>query len=308
MSEIMKKEAEKYGIAYEKQGRVLVWHDEFDSNSIDFDNKWSFDHSMGGKDRVYDNSETCCRIEDDKLLLQVHKNDDAEKPYRLPEGFTTRNRMEFKYGYLEMRACIPYRHGAWPGFWMQSKSPFAKASWFSEIDIFEIFSSQRKAVCNIHKWGKNPDGSWCHTSYDGEEGNDTRAYFFKNYENLNNEYHVYGMGWDENFFSFYIDDVLYKQFPIDPVNGTVIANAIEGVEGFHDFHFILLNNEIFSYGGGWSVPGWNLEEDDKFPINYKVDWIRLYQNPEKEEIKFKDEILKKTEEVKGSDLPNAWYI
>ena len=207
-----------------------------------------------------------------------------------------------------MRACLPFCHGAWTSFWLQSKSPFAKSDWFSEIDIFEVFSSSNKLACNIHKWGKNANGSNCHCSYDGEEGNDSRAFFYKDYENLNKEYHVYGFGWNENFVSFYVDDVLYKQFPIDPVNGNMHSHILDGVQGFHDFHFILLNNEIFSPKGGWVVDGWSIAEDDKLPFDYKVDWIRLYQNPEKEEIKFKDEIISETEKVKNSNSPKAFFI
>ena len=40
-NEAMKKEAERYGVPYEKMGRQLVWHDEFDKGAIDYD-KWCF--------------------------------------------------------------------------------------------------------------------------------------------------------------------------------------------------------------------------------------------------------------------------
>ena len=56
LDEKMKKEAEQFGFDYEKYGRTLVWHDEFDKAEIDFD-KWNFRRTMGGADRIYDNSE-----------------------------------------------------------------------------------------------------------------------------------------------------------------------------------------------------------------------------------------------------------
>ena len=292
-----KAEAEKYGFPYEKKGRVLVWHDEFDQKEINWD-QWSFEQSMGGADRVYDNSETCCRMEGDKLLLQVHRNDDPQKPYRLPMGFTTKDRMYFRYGYLEMRAKVPYRHGAWPSFWMKSASPYSKADWMSEIDIFEIFSSPNTAVCNLHKWQFKPD-SHKHCSYDGVEAADGRAFHFPHAENINEEYHVYGFEWDEKKLSFYIDDQFYMSFDIDAEKGNIHPEVIDGVQGFHDFHFILMNNEIFTPRGGWVVPGWTLTEDDAFPIEYRIDYVRLYQNPEKEGLHLTAEIAQKELETKS---------
>ncbi len=289
----MKQEAQKYGIPYEKQGRVLVWHDEFDKAQIDFD-KWSFGRTMSGADRVYDNSETCCRMDDNQLLMQVHRNEDPERPFRLPEGFTTINRMLFKYGYVEMRAKIPYRHGAWPSFWMQSPTPFSKEKdWFSEIDIFEIFSSPRTVSSALHKWGRKDGLTHCSRSV-GE-------YRFQSYENLNDEYHVYALEWDEKKLSFYVDDTCYGSISIDPSDGNFDPEAVDGVQGFHDFHYLIMNDEIFTPKGGWVVPGWSLVEEDAFPIEYRIDWVRLYQNPETEEIKLKDEILEKIEADKKKE-------
>ncbi len=298
-NEVMKKEAEKYGIPYEKHGRQLVWHDEFDKGEINWDN-WSFNRTMSGKDRVYDNSEKCCRIEGDKLLLQAHRNDDPEFPYRLSEGFTTTNRMIFKYGYVEMRACPPFTHGSWFSFWTQSCTPFSKTDWFAEIDIVETFSSKNEFCSNIHKWGhKEGVQGWAHCSTDGDEYNQDRVYRFKDYENLNNEYHVYGFEWDEMNMTFYVDDVPFKTFPIDLERGNFKPEVVDGVQGFHDFMFLILNNELFTPKGGWVVPGWTITDEDKMPFNYYVDWIRLYQNPEKEELKLKDEILAKIEADKN---------
>lgn len=48
----------------------------------------------------------------------------------LSHGFCTIDTMNFKYGYLEIRACVPFRHGAWPSFWMKSNTPFAKCTWY----------------------------------------------------------------------------------------------------------------------------------------------------------------------------------
>ena len=68
MCEQMKKEAQALGIPYEKKGRTLIWHDEFDQAQLDR-SKWCFVRTMGASDREFDNSEYCCRIVDNKLLM-----------------------------------------------------------------------------------------------------------------------------------------------------------------------------------------------------------------------------------------------
>ena len=235
----LKQEAQAYGIPYEKRGRVLVWHDEFDAPEINQE-KWSFERSMTGSDRTYDNSEKCCRVEDGKLHMIAHYEEgDPTRPYRLSEALSTKGRMLFRYGYVEMRAKIPYRFGAWPSFWMQSVTPYSRADWFSEIDIYEIFSSPHTASSALHKWGRKKDGTpgFAHCSRAVGE------YRFQDYKALNDEYHVYGLAWDEQKLSFYVDDTLYATIFIDAARGNFGADVVDGVEGFHDFHFLLMNNE-----------------------------------------------------------------
>ena len=95
-----------------KQGRVLVWHDEFDKNEIDYD-KWIFWRTMSSKDRIYYNGKETVRVENGNLHMQSHRTEDKKFPFALSEGFTTKYTMNWKYGYLEMRAKVPFRHGAW---------------------------------------------------------------------------------------------------------------------------------------------------------------------------------------------------
>ncbi len=278
-----------------KKGRILVWHDEFDKDELDTD-KWGFSHEMTTPEANYDNSEKNCRIENGKLLMQANRTGDTEKPYTLCEAVSTKRTMNWKYGYLEMRANPPYRHGAWPSFWMISKTPFSKADWFSEVDIYEIFSSDDKVVANLHKWGF---GDGRHSSLDGQEGSQWRSYTFEKAEELNNEYHIYGFEWDPRRMSWYIDGKKYIEFAITDEECRVPNSLISGTEAFHDPHYIILNNEIFTPNRRWKPAGSILTEEDEFPIEYRVDWIRLYQNPEKEEIKLKADIEKALVKLKS---------
>lgn len=289
MLDNMKKEAEKFGFEYEKMGRTLVWHDEFDKDTIDFD-KWNFRRTMGGADRIYDNSEKHARVEDGKMLLQCHRTDDPEHPFSLSEGLTTSNTMLFTYGYLEIRAKAPFRHGAWPSFWMQSATPFKTVPWFSEVDIYEIFGQPDRVVANIHKWGQGH-----HTSLDGVKESWPRDYFFKNPETLNDEYHVYGFEWDEKYMYFYVDGEMYVKFDITDEGCLIPDQVLPGSQCFHDPHFIIFNDELFS-PGGLGRPETYFSPEDPAPIDYYIDYVRLYQK-EGERLILKDEIAEKTASV-----------
>ena len=73
--------------------------------------------------------------------------------------------MSFRYGYLEMRARVPYSKGAWPSFWLLSGGALGanpNDAYRVEVDIFEVFSSCDTATPNIHKWVTAPDGELIH--------------------------------------------------------------------------------------------------------------------------------------------------
>ncbi len=278
----MKQEAEAMGIPYEKKGRVLVWHDEFDKETLDR-TKWCFDRTMSGKDRIYDNGEEQVRVENGLLHMHTSWNDDnPEFPYTLPEGLTTTKTMNFKYGYLEMHGKVPFRFGAWPSFWMQSATPFAKADYMAEIDIFEVFSSPNKLGSTLHKWGHNTHSSLSANVSPWE-------YTFKDYENLNNEFHTYAFEWNEEETRFYVDGEQYACFSIREEDD-FDTEKLPTMQGFHDFAYIIFNNEFFSPKGSWVVNGWSITDKKDMPIDYYIDWVRLYQNPDKEEIHLGDEI------------------
>ena len=254
-----------------QDGRRLVWCDEFDGSSLDAA-KWKFHPTMNSDDCVYTNDSRTARVEGGELHLLVVPSGDPSRPQMLPRGVSTRDRMAFKYGYLEMRARVPFRHGAWPSFWMTAQPGLQKAAWMSEVDIFEIFSSTNAVVANLHKWA----GAGRHFMLPGGEGSLKRAYFFNDCAKLNDEFHVYGFEWTPKEMSFYVDGEKYATFPIDEAHDYCPQEGL-GMAGHHDFHNIHINNEIFTPGHGWCPPEFRITAEDKLPIDYYVDWVRLYQ-------------------------------
>ena len=262
-----------------RNGRRLVWGDEFDGKALDR-RKWKFHATMNSTDCVYTNDSRTARVEKGCLHLMVVPSGNPKKPQMLPRGVSTRDRMAFKYGYVEMRAKVPFRHGAWPSFWMTAQPKLQKAAWMSEVDIFEVFSSTNAVVANLHKWSRKKG----HFMLPGGEGSLRRAHIFKDCAKLNDEFHVYGFEWTPKEMSFYVDGEKYATFPIDEAHD-YCPKASLGMAGHHDFHNIHINNEIFTPGHGWCPKEKRITADDRLPIDYWVDWIRLYQK-DGEEIRF----------------------
>ena len=54
--------------------------------------------------------------------------------------------------------------------------------------------------------------------------------------------------------------------------------TVESVMAYPDPHDGIFNNEIFTPGHGWCPEDKRLQpEDDPFPIDYEIDWVRLWQ-------------------------------
>ena len=267
-----------------KTSRKLVWSDEFKGSKLN-PKKWNFRATMNANDCLYANDARTYEVRDSKLCLHVRPSPDPTKRCLLPRGVATHETMAFKYGYLEMRAKVPFRHGAWPSFWMQVPKRHQKCAWMSEVDIFEVFSSTNALSANLHKWRWDSQTKKSeHVMLPGGEGvtQVSRCYRFPDAEKLNGEFHVYGFEWTPQAMSFFVDGLRYCTIPIDEQHDYA-SKPLKGMAGHHEFHSVIFNNEVFTPGHGWMPSGAELKPED-LPIDYEIDWIRLWQG-EGEEIR-----------------------
>ncbi|MBQ2707715.1 MAG: glycoside hydrolase family 16 protein [Clostridia bacterium] len=249
----------------------LVWNDEFDYADDLYDRrKWLQRAQMTHSDVLNGKTERNVRSEDGTLIMRSWKEDKAEvgKDYSTNMSMTTRDSCNFAYGYLEMRAKVPFGKGYWPSFWMVQREEFMKGGYMTEIDIFEIFGTKDTVVPNIHKWYR--DGSGKHT----QRGSGGQVYKFTELANLNDEYHTYGFYWDETKMVFSVDGKDYATFDITAEGDYDKAMP---VDGFHEPAYIILNNFLFTPEGSWCPTGAMVDDNTKYPSVYTVDYIRLWQ-------------------------------
>ncbi len=165
-----------------------VWGDEFDGFEYRNDDNWA-QHDFGlerGNDfvNVFDDPQLQY-VENGRLRLTADRyyyEPDGTKGYASSGMVVTSNIMQFRNGYIEFRARLPYRRGAFPAIWTQSdiineKLPnygyddgfgdYSKKYWAIEFDLFESFADADHMTTTIHKLykdGNNDSRSWTQLS------------------------------------------------------------------------------------------------------------------------------------------------
>lgn len=239
----------------------LSWSDEFDGSVINADN-WTFETGATGwgnnELQNYTDGENAS-IRDGKLIITAKRITDREKVRKgdfTSTRMITKDKQEFLYGRVEMKAKMPAGKGLWAAFWMLGAN-FPDTMWpyCGEIDIME-YVGYDKDVQNV-------------AMHNGSSYANTRYKKKVTLENMETEFHIYGIIWDKYSVKFYIDDVnnvIYTYKPEEYNSSTW---------PYGKPHFILLNLAV---GGNWG--GKKGIDLDIFPAEYIVDYVRVYQHPE----------------------------
>ena len=165
----------------------------------------------------------------------------------------TRNKGDWRYGRIEMRAKLPTGRGLWPAFWMlPTDEVFGGWPRSGEIDIMELVGHEPNRVHGtIHFGNAWPQNQWQGTSFTLPQGT------------FNDDYHTFGVEWQENEIKWYVDSTLY--FVRVPSHLGSLNWPFN--ERFH----IILNVAV---GGNW--PG-SPNASTTFPQSMVVDYVRVYQ-------------------------------
>ncbi len=235
----------------------LVWSDEFNYKGLPDSTKWNYD--IGGSGwgnnewQYYTNADTS-NAKVDKGVLQVMalKKQQDDKQYTSAR-LVTKNKGDWKYGRVEVRAKLPRGRGLWPAIWMLP-TDWKYGGWpaSGEIDIMEhvgfnadsVFASVHTKDFNHMIGTQKTKGLTLHQPYD--------------------RFHIYAIEWNENKIDFYLNDQLYLSFD----------NSKKGSgEWPFDQRFHLLIN--IAVGGNWG--GKEGVDETIFPAAMEVDYVRVFQ-------------------------------
>ena len=234
----------------------LVWSDEFNGNTINTDN-WTFETGDGGwgnqELQNYTNGDNA-HIADGKLVITARKvNDNKVAGSYTSTRMISLGKQEFTYGRMEIKAKLPSGTGIWPAIWMLGAN-INTVGWpaCGEIDIMEYVGFEPNT---IHATVHTPSG------YAGD-GNGSSAAL----ETAEEEFHIYGMIWDEDKIQFYVDTQDNITHTYSPSN----KNAENWP--FDKHHFFILNIAV---GGTWG--GAQGIDNSIFPQTMEIDYVRVYQ-------------------------------
>lgn len=243
---------------YVNEDLQLVWSDEFDTNGAPDNSKWNFEIGDGcpnlcgwgnGESQYYTDRSDNVIVEDGLLKITAKKETYQGSEYTSTR-MITKDKYEFTYGKIEIKAKLPEGKGTWPAIWLLGAN-IDTVGWpaCGEIDIME-------------HWGHNPTkvSSATHTpSCSGGCGNtqvgETTVSDFAT------EFHVYGLEWTAEELRFFLDDtLLYTYNP-----------AVKNSETwpFDNPQFFILN---IAMGGSWFTIDPNFAES-----TMEIDYIRVYQ-------------------------------
>ena len=264
----------------------LVWEDNFEGDTID-PKKWGFHAMMGPTDkdgkRTYDiaTDERVARVEDGLLKLNVYYDDERDC-FVGPVSLCTNETMSFVYGYVEMRARVPYTHGSWASFWATGHKALnarPDAPYIVEVDFFEIEGGDHVAIPNLHKWHYTKSGF----VGPGQERNDcvtwgaipeeTRVCHYTPEDTQG--FNTYGFLWTPEKMEVFVNGDLIGRFDI-----TTNFGRESGMDGFHHPLFLILNNYLEVPGVFWGSEAETARatpESVAAQVPYEVDYIRLYQ-------------------------------
>jgi beta-glucanase (GH16 family) len=163
----------------------------------------------------------------------------------------TKGKFEQKYGRFEARIKLPLGKGLWPAFWLLgANSDVVTWPQCGEIDIMEYLGSKPTSVFGtVHGPG-----------YSG--GMAISKSFSLPNDRFENDFHIFGIEWGENYINYYVDDVLYNQ--ITPANVT-------GEWVFNQPFYIILNMAV-----GGNYPG-SPNSETVFPQTMIIDYVRVYK-------------------------------
>lgn len=256
----------------EERNWKLVWSDEFDGYELDR-TKWDYRMCMMGKVHPAWTDKGVHLDGNSNAVFTVIEENGKPVSSQLQTGYNfmdtpiqstkfgsdslqwnigklNENKYTKKYGYFECRCKLQKKAGWWSAFWIQSPIIGASLDWEetgSEIDIMESFRPGEIAP---------------HTIYTGGYGLDNKKSNVGGWQkgyNLN-VYHTFGLWWDENGYTFYVDG---KE------DGHIDQYVSKRPE------FILISTEIFGYRKE------NREATDEAKAavgdTFTVDYVRAFE-------------------------------
>ncbi len=229
---------------------ALIFEENFEGTQLN-QKHWNYDLGDGcpqlcgwGNNERQIYTKENVEVKDGKLIIIATKEGDIYKSGKI----TSKNKIEFQYGTIEVKAKLPKGYGLWPAIWMLGED-ISEVGWprCGEIDIMEYVGKEPHIIYNsLHtprSFGNTINSKkTCISAI--EEG-----------------YHLYKSVWTKEKIDFYIDNQLTYSF-----------NPITKDKDHWPFDkpfYMIINLAIGGNFGGPEV------DDSIFPKQFFIDYIKV---------------------------------
>lgn len=172
----------------------------------------------------------------------------------------SKNKGDWRYGRMDIRAKLPQGQGIWPAIWMlPTASAYGAWPLSGEIDIMEAVNTNAaggNAVYGTLHYG-NP---WPNNKYTGTNTSPATPIW--------QEFHTYSVEWEAGEIRWYVDN---NHYATQVQSGWFTAATSKPGAPFDQAFHMILNLAV---GGEW--PG-SPNAPTTFPQTMQVDFVRVYQ-------------------------------
>jgi len=233
-------------------GTTAVWTEEFSSDGLPDAAKWSYDiggSGWGNNELQYYTDGLNASINAGILKITARKENYSGKLYTSAR-MVTKNKADWLYGSVEVKAKLPKGRGSWPAIWMlPTESVYGVWPGSGEIDIMEHVGYD---LNNVH--------FTLHASaFFGANGKGGA----KMIPTATDDFHLYRLDWTPYGIRGFFDNEKVFEY----------TNPNSGFASWpYDKKFHLLMN--IAVGGNWG--GAQGVDDSIFPITLEIDYVRVY--------------------------------
>ncbi len=241
------------------EGFNLVWNDEFNVDGKPDDTKWDYDiggSGWGNNELQYYTSDSInVRVNNGKLEIEAQYYPNSDYKYTSAR-IITKNKGDWLYGRVEVKAKLPTGLGTWPAIWMLP-TDWEYGGWpqSGEIDIMEHVGYDPNVIHGtVHTEAFNH-------SIGTQVGKQITI------PTAISDFHIYAVEWSDDKIDFYIDE--NKYFTFNNQNKTY-------KEWPFDKRFHLIMN--IAFGGNWG--GLHGIDNSIFPVQMDIEYVRVYEKEE----------------------------
>lgn len=233
------------------QGKI-IFQDDFNQSELDT-TYWNYELGDGcptlcgwGNEESQWYQKENIKVKDGFLHIKASKVNEQYFSGKI----TTKDKVSFKYGTIEVKAKVPNGKGLWPAAWLLG-SDISEVGWpaCGEIDMLEYL-------------GRDPNYLYTslHTPDSHGETINTKRTFVKG---IDKGFHIYKTIWTKEAIIFYVDDILLYTFSPQIKNDKVWP--------YNKPFYLILNLAIGGKFGGKDI------DDTALPEEFIVDYIKITQ-------------------------------